>query len=47
MWNRRRVPNATMVPFEQLYGKHDYIAHPFAILGSAVKVHVMPSKRRS
>ena len=33
--------------FEILHGKHDYNAHPFAPLGSAVELHVMPSKRKT
>ena len=30
-----------------LYGKHDYNANPFTILGSAVEAHVMPNKRKT
>ena len=33
--------------FEILYGKHDYNAHPFAPLGSAVELHVTPNKRKT
>ena len=33
--------------FEILHGKHDYNAHPFAPLRSAVELHVMPSKRKT
>ena len=33
--------------FEILNGKHDYNAHLFASLGSAVELHVMPSKRKT
>ena len=32
--------------FEIMNGKHDYNANPFAFLGLAVEMHVMPSKRR-
>ena len=32
--------------FEIMNGKHDYNANPFAFLGVAVEMHVMPSKRR-
>ena len=31
--------------FEELHGPHNYDAHPFAILGSPVEVHVMPRNR--
>ena len=30
-----------------MYGPHDYNAHPFAILGCAVELHVMPGNRKS
>ena len=33
--------------FEILYGKHDYNAHLFAPLGSAVELHVTPNKQKT
>ena len=39
--------DATKSSFEVLYGKHDYNANPFAILGSAVEAHVMSNKRKT
>ena len=33
--------------FEEMYGPHDYDAHPFAILGCAVELHVTPQNRRT
>ena len=44
---RKSKVNSNISTFEHLYGKHDYNAHPFAILGTAVEAHVMPSKRKT
>ena len=38
--------NLSISAFEQLHGPHNYDAHPFAILGNAVEVHVTPNNRR-
>lgn len=39
--------DSTKSAFEVLYGKHDYNANPWAPLGCAVQVHVMPCNRKS
>ena len=44
---RKSRVNAEKSSFEVLYGKHDYNANPFAILGSAVEAHNKPSKRKT
>ena len=44
---RKSRVNAEKSSFEVLYGKHDYNATPFAILGSAVEAHAMPNKRKT
>ena len=44
---RPSVTDPSMSAFEQLHGPHNYDAHPFAILGGAVEVHVMPKNRRT
>ena len=41
----RVVP--TVSAFAHIYGQHDYDAQPFAILGSAIELHVTPSKRKT
>ena len=44
---RRSVQTPTISSFAHLYGQHNYDAHPFAILGSAVEIHVMPKHRKT
>ena len=44
---RKSGTRPTMSAFEHLHGKHNYDAQPFAILGCAVEMHVMPSNRRT
>ena len=44
---RRSVQTPTISSFSHLYGQHNYDAHPFAILGSAVEIHVMPKHRKT
>ena len=39
--------NPKVSVFEHLHGPHDYDSHPFAILGSAVEVHVTPGARKA
>ena len=39
---RKSGVNSEVSSFKILYGKHDYDANPFAPLGSAVQMHVMP-----
>ena len=46
MLRKSRI-NPSISAFEQMYGPHDYDTHPFAILGCAVELHVMPGNRRS
>ena len=41
----RTVPS--MSSFEHMYGAHSYDAHPWAVLGCEVEIHVMPAKRRT
>ena len=41
----RVVP--TVSAFAHMYGQHDYDAQPFPILGSAIELHVTPSKRKT
>ena len=41
----RAVP--TMSAFEHMYGKHSYDAHPWAVLGSEIELHVMPAQQRT
>ena len=37
----------TISAFEYLHGLHNYNFHPFAILGSAVEIHVVPANRKT
>ena len=37
----------TMSAFAHMYGQHDYDSHSFALLGCDVKMHVMPSGRKT
>ena len=37
----------TISAFEYLRGPHNYDSHPFAILGSAVEIHVVPANRKT
>ena len=39
MLRKSRV-NPTMSAFEQMYGKYNVDAHPWAVLGCAVELHV-------
>ena len=43
--NSRVTPSVSA--FAHMYGQHDYDAQPFAVLGCAVELHVMPSKRKT
>ena len=44
---RKSATKPSMSAFEHLNGPHNYDSHPFAILGSAVEIHVMPANRRT
>ena len=44
---RKSRVNPSKSSFEVMNGKHDYNANPFAPLGVAVEMHVMPNKRRT
>ena len=44
---RVSATNPKVSAFEHLHGPHDYASHPFAILGSAVEVHVTPGARKA
>ena len=44
---RKSRLDPTKSAFETMYGPHDYDAHPFAILGCEVELHVMPKNRRT
>ena len=44
---RKSRRNPAISAFEEMYGPHDYNAHPFGILGCAVELHVMPDNRKS
>ena len=33
--------------FEHMYGKHNFDVHPWAVLGCAVELHVMPQNRKT
>ena len=44
MLRKSRV-NPKVSSFEILYNQHNYNANPFAPLGSAVQMHVMPNNR--
>ena len=44
---RKSKTNDKISAFEQLFEVHDYNAHPFAILGTALEVHAIPAKRRT
>jgi len=44
---RKSRRNPSISAFEEMYGPHDYDAQPFAILGCAVELHVMPQHRKS
>ena len=41
----RVVPSVSA--FAHLYGQHDYDANPWAPLGTAVEMHIMPAQRRT
>ena len=42
---RKSRLNPAVSAFEEMYGPHNYDAHPFAILGCPVELHVMPKNR--
>ena len=44
---RKSAQTPTISAFTHLHGQHNYDAHPFAILGSAVEIHVMPKHRKT
>ena len=44
---RKSATKPSISAFEHLNGPHNYDSHPFAILGSAVEIHVMPANRRT
>jgi len=44
---RKSRADPTISAFEQMYGRHQYDAHPWAVLGCEVEVHVMPAQRRT
>ena len=41
----RLIPTTSALA--HMYGSHNFDAHPWAVLGSALELHVMPSKRRT
>ena len=45
MLRKRRV-NPMVSSFKMLCGKHDYDENPFAPLGSAIQIHVMPENQK-
>ena len=40
---RKLRANPTTSEFEQMYLQHQYDAHPWAVLGCEVEIHVMPA----
>ena len=44
---RKSAGKPTISAFEYLHGLHNYDSHPFAILGSAVEIHVVPANRKT
>lgn len=44
---QRSKVDPTKSVFKVLYGKYDYTANPFAPLGCAIEIHVMPNKRKT
>ena len=44
---RKSRANPSISAFEQMNGPHNFDANPFAILGCAVEMHVMPKNRRT
>ena len=44
---RKSTLKPHMSAFAHMYGEHNYNAHPWAVLGCKVELHVMPSKRRT
>ena len=44
---RKSAGKPTISAFEYLHGPHNYDSHPFAILGSAVEIHVVPANRKT
>ena len=44
---RKSKINPTISAFEQMYGKHNFDAHPWVMLGCAVELHVMPEIRKT
>ena len=44
---RKSRTNPKISAFAEMYGSHNYGSHAWAVLGSAIEVHVMPSKRRT
>ena len=40
---RKSLTDPTMSAFKHMYGCHRYDAHPWAVLGCEVEVHVMPA----
>jgi len=44
---RKSRVDPSMSSFQALHGKHDYNTNPFAPIGQAVEMHVVPSKRKT
>ena len=44
---RKSATKPSISAFEHINDPHNYDSHPFAILGSAVEIHVMPANRRT
>ena len=44
---RKSVTKPSISAYEHLNGSHNYVSHPFAILGSAVEIHVIPANRHT
>ena len=44
---RKSATNPHISAFAEMYGEHNYDAHPWAVLGSKVELHLMPDKRKT
>ena len=43
----KSATNPLSSAFAEMHGEHNYDAHPWAVLGSKVELHVMPDKRKT
>ena len=44
---RKSTLKPHMSAFAHMYGKHNFDAHPWAVLDCKVELHVLPSKRKT